>query len=300
MTPTPGSGSDVPRSHDDWRSLAAAYAIDALDAAERAKFEAHLSTCAECRALVAAFRPVATGLGLAIEIESDAPPASLRGRTLARAMSQSQPGDASVSRVPTPFAPVTKATPAPTRQTRSSAPLWWLVAASLTAAVGFGIYSASLRQQIGVLRTMVTSASAEVQAVRTELANVRRDRGRLLTQVNVLSAADLHRVDLAGQSRASLAVARAYVSPTRGLMFSAEHLPALAAGHVYQIWVLAPTPISAGVLTPASDGTAAATLPMPKDVTLASITAVAVTEEPTPQGSAAPTMPILLVGNVGK
>jgi hypothetical protein len=118
--------------------------------------------------------------------------------------------------------------------------------------------------------------------------------------VTLLSAADLRRVDLAGQAQASRASARAFVSQSRGLMFSAEHLPALAAGHVYQVWVLAPTPISAGVVTPAPDGTATATMPMPNDVTLAAITAVAVTEEPSPQGSLTPTMPILLVGNVGR
>jgi hypothetical protein len=54
------------------------------------------------------------------------------------------------------------------------------------------------------------------------------------------------------------------------------------------------------VVTPARDGTATATMPMPNDVTLAAITAVAVTEEPNPQGSSTPTMPILLVGNVGR
>jgi anti-sigma-K factor RskA len=295
MTPTPGSGGGVVRSHEAWRELAAAYSIDALDAGERAEFEAHLATCAECRALVTSFGPVATGLGLAGEAE--APPLALRAKTLARATAQSQPGRSTVS-APLPFARATKAPRAP-----SSAPAWWLVAASVAAAVGLGIYSMALRQQLGVLRTLVASASAEVQTVRAELASVRRDSTRLSTQVSVLSAADIHRVDLAGQARASLAVARAYVSPTRGLMFSAEHLPTLAAGHVYQVWVLAKTakaPISAGVLTPASDGTAAATMPMPNDVTLASITAVAVTEEPTPQGSASPTMPILLVGSVGK
>jgi anti-sigma-K factor RskA len=293
MTQTPGfeggNVGDVPPSdHETWRAAAAAYALDALDAADREAFASHLETCVECRALVASYAPVMANLGLATEPLR--PPESLRARTLARAVNQPRPRSTMTSRPPLEV---------PARPARQAA-AWWLLAASLTAAVGLGIYAWSLRQQVGVLRTIVSQASAEVQAVRAELANVRRESTRLGSAVNVLSAADLRRVDLAGQAQASAATARAFVSQSRGLMFSAEHLPALAAGHVYQVWVLAPTPISAGVLTPAPDGTATATMPMPNDITLAAITAVAVTEEPSPQGSPTPTMPILLVGNVGR
>jgi anti-sigma-K factor RskA len=296
MTPTPGFegghvGGGSPRDHDEWRAAAAAYALDALDAAERTAFAAHLETCQECRTLVASYAPVVASLGLATDPIT--PPVSLRARTLARATSQ--PRATSGRR-----ALEARAESSAQRPLRQAAPSWWLVAASVTAAIGLGIYSWSLRQQVDVLRSIVSQASAEVQAVRAELASLRRDSARLGNAVQVLSAADLHRVDLAGQAGASAASARAFVSQSRGLMFSAEHLPALAAGHVYQVWVLAPTPISAGVVTPARDGTATATMPMPHDVTLAAITAVAVTEEPSPQGSLTPTMPILLVGNVGR
>jgi len=296
MTPTPGVvggnvGGGPPRDHDEWRAAAAAYALDALDAAERTAFVAHLETCAECRALVASYTPVMARLGLATDPLS--PPESLRARMLARATSQPR----ATSGQPAPEARTAGSTRRPARQ---AAPSWWLVAASLTAALGLGIYSWSLRQQVGVLRSIAAQASAEVQAVRAELASLRRDSTRLVSAVNVLSAVDLRRIDLAGQAGASAARASAFVSPSRGLMFSAEHLPALAAGHVYQVWVLAPTPVSAGVVTPARDGTATATMPMPNDVTLSAITAVAVTDEPTPQGSPTPTMPILLVGNVAR
>jgi len=294
MTPAPGFGTgDVPpRDHEEWRAAAAAYALDALDAADRKAFASHLETCVECRALVASYAPVLANLGLATEPLR--PPESLRARTLARAVNQPRPS--TVTGRPPLEAGAKSPAPQPARQTAS----WWLLAASLMAAAGLGIYAWSLRQQVGVLRTIVSQASAEVQAVRAELANVRRESTRLGSAVNVLSAADLRRVDLTGQAQASAASARAFVSQSHGLMFSAEHLPALAAGHVYQVWVLAPTPMSAGVVTPAPDGTATATMPMPNDVTVAAITAVAVTEEPSPQGSLSPTMPILLVGNIGR
>jgi anti-sigma-K factor RskA len=296
MTPTPGfGGADLPpRDHDEWRAAAAAYALDALDAAEGIAFAAHLETCAECRALVASYTPVVASLGLATDPMT--PPDALRARTLARATNQPRSTPAITDRTPLE---ARDASPAP-RLARQAAPSWWLVAASLTAAIGLGIYSWSLRQQVSVLRSMVSQASVEVRAVRAELASVRGDSTQLVSAVRVLTAADLYRVDLAGQAGASAASARAFVSQSRGLMFSAEHLPALAAGHVYQVWVLAPTPMSAGVLTPARDGSATVTMPMPNDVTLAAIAAVAVTEEPNPQGSLTPTMPILLVGNMGR
>jgi anti-sigma-K factor RskA len=277
-----------PRSHDEWRALAAAYAIDALDADERDAFEDHRATCAECRALVQSYAPVVAGLGLAVD--PDQPPASLRARTLARAAAQSQPARA--------IGQPAKATPMPTPAARRS-PSWWMVSVSLAAAVALAVYSFSLRQQLDVLRAVVAQASTEVQAVRAELASVRRDSSHLATVVNVLTAADVRRVDLAGKDRAAGATARAFVSQSHGLMFSAEHLPALAAGHVYQLWVVTDKPVSVGLLATAADGSASATLPMPGAVTAASIAAVAVTDEPSPQGSSTPTMPILLVGNAG-
>lgn len=62
---------------------AAAYALGALDAAERAAFEAHLATCAECRAEVQAFRE--TAAQLAAGAGGATPSGDLRERVLAEA-----------------------------------------------------------------------------------------------------------------------------------------------------------------------------------------------------------------------
>ena len=48
--------------NDDIHSLVGAYAVDALDDAERARFEEHLATCAECRAEVASLRGAAASV----------------------------------------------------------------------------------------------------------------------------------------------------------------------------------------------------------------------------------------------
>ncbi|MBM0123925.1 anti-sigma factor [Pimelobacter simplex] len=63
----------------DVHALSGAYAVDALDDAERARFEAHLAQCAECRDEVDGLREAAAVLGGAEAIE---PPAALRDRVL--------------------------------------------------------------------------------------------------------------------------------------------------------------------------------------------------------------------------
>jgi anti-sigma factor RsiW len=60
---------------DDIHSLVGAYAVDAVDDAERARFEAHLADCAECRAEVDSLRSAASSVSA---IADTPPPASLK------------------------------------------------------------------------------------------------------------------------------------------------------------------------------------------------------------------------------
>ena len=60
-------------------TLAGPYALDALEAAERDRFERHLRGCRSCLREVRAFTATATALGLAA---AATPPARLRGRVL--------------------------------------------------------------------------------------------------------------------------------------------------------------------------------------------------------------------------
>ena len=61
-------------------ALSGAYAMDALDDLERARFEAHLAACAECRAEVASLQDAAATLSSMAEV---APPPAMRDKILA-------------------------------------------------------------------------------------------------------------------------------------------------------------------------------------------------------------------------
>jgi anti-sigma-K factor RskA len=108
--------------------LSAAYALDALDPNERGEFEEHLAECQACRDTVADFREAAALL--AYEANMPAPPPTLRRRILEAAK----------------------------RERRNVVPLrprWALPAAATVAAVaacaaiGLGIWAASLNSRLG-------------------------------------------------------------------------------------------------------------------------------------------------------
>jgi anti-sigma-K factor RskA len=71
----------------DLHQLSGAYAMDALDDVERARFEHHLAACESCRVEVASFRATVTELA---GIEAVEPPPSMRSEVLARAQTTRQ------------------------------------------------------------------------------------------------------------------------------------------------------------------------------------------------------------------
>jgi anti-sigma-K factor RskA len=71
----------------DLHELVAPYALDALDADERERFERHLAECERCSAQLAGFQDAAGALAFAAE--GPEPPPSLRGRILDSARADS-------------------------------------------------------------------------------------------------------------------------------------------------------------------------------------------------------------------
>ena len=114
----------------DTHDLTAAYALHALDAEEREAYEEHLAQCARCRDELAQLQESAAALAWAVE--APAPPPALRARILAEATAGRD-----------------NVVPLPLRARR----VWQAAAAvAACAAVGLGIWAATLHNSLGTAR----------------------------------------------------------------------------------------------------------------------------------------------------
>lgn len=114
----------------DTHDLTAAYALHALDAEEREAYEEHLAQCARCRDELAQLQESAAALAWAAE--APAPPAALRARILEEATAGRE-----------------NVVPLPLRARR----VWQAAAAvAACAAVGLGIWAATLHNSLGTAR----------------------------------------------------------------------------------------------------------------------------------------------------
>lgn len=119
-------------------SLSAAYALHALSADEEREYEAHLAGCRKCQEEVASFTGTVTALAFGAPPEH--PPAELRKRILDSA------------RVDRPNVV--------TLRPRWAYPALVAAAVAGSAAVGLGIWAASLHSQLGAPRALALKGAA--------------------------------------------------------------------------------------------------------------------------------------------
>ena len=112
---------------DDHRELTAAYALDALDARERDRYEAHLATCEECREELASFWAVSGALAHAAG--GPAPPPALRERILQQARSE-------------------RPNVIPFRRRFALTPAAGIAAVAAVLALGLGLWGTSLSREL--------------------------------------------------------------------------------------------------------------------------------------------------------
>jgi anti-sigma-K factor RskA len=303
MTQREGPGG-LMMTHDEAVLLVAAYALDALDAAERAPFEGHVASCALCQREFAELQRVTVGLGLsggAVE-----PPPDLKARVLARAVAERQATPKAAPQQPLSSATVVQLPLGPTRSAANPpaprSPSWLALAASVVLAIGLGTYAMSLRSRLSDADRMIGEYSARLETVRDQLASERLRATRLANTINVLGAPDIVKVTLRGQADAPAAVGRAYISASRGMIFETEQLPVLPAGKVYQLWVIpgekGKLPVSAGIFIVAPNGSFSLMRPLPEGVTAPQI--VAVTVEDGPNGVVQSKNAPVLAGQAGQ
>jgi anti-sigma factor RsiW len=138
----------------DLHDLTAAYALDALDADDAREYEAHLARCERCRAELASLSEAAGALAYAPD--APAPPAELRARILQQAQRE-------------------RPNVVPLRS-RWVAPLAAAAAVAACAAIGLGIWAASLHGKLD-RQQRLASVLGDPAAQRSSLAD---DRGTLV------------------------------------------------------------------------------------------------------------------------
>jgi len=257
-------------SHEELRELASAYVLDALDAGDRERFQAHLSDCAACQAEVRSFRPVVDALAQIVDSRQPSP--ELRARVLDNRRSR-----AGVVQPFRPAAPFRPAIVVP----------WFLATAAALILAVLTPYTVQLRNRTRELAAAVRDLTARLGDTDRQLVAVRGE-------VSLLTAPDVRRVDLRGQSVAPQAGARAFWSRSRGVYFVASDLPPLPSGKEYQLWFVTPSgPVSASVFRTDERGRAETLGDVP--LGMPEPTALAVTLEPA-GGSPQPTSSLYLVG----
>lgn len=261
------------------------YAFGQLSPDERRDVERHVG---ECDACAADLRELTTVMeGLAQVADPIAPPPALKARVLATlgGLSQEPPR-------PRGDAPRALRGPAGTVVRRQGHPAWLAVAAAVIFGLAALLYLNALSRQ---------RLADEVANARMLIADLqqRLDQNTAHTALTIaiLTASDMQPIALSGREDATGSTARAYWSPTRGLLLVADNLPVPPPGRIYQVWLIGGSgPVSAGVLGAPNAGRGMLIVPPPAGTASGAIT-VAVTDEP-PGGLPAPTGAMRLVGSL--
>jgi anti-sigma factor RsiW len=236
--------------NDDIHALSGAYAVDAVDDAERTLFERHLAACAECQAEVAGFRATTEQLA---ELINATPPERLRDQVL-HDISLVRPIPPEVSR---------QAAERIEGRSRGAAPHAERGTAGGATATGVTSITSRVerRQASGtqrVNRWLAAAAAVVVLGGGTVAALHPWDR-QSQVQVSladrVLQAPDAQRFVQTVASGGTATVVRSK-SVGRAVL-ETDHFVEAPSGKVYQLWLQAPggRMVSAGLLPTASDQT---------------------------------------------
>jgi anti-sigma-K factor RskA len=251
-------------AHEQYADRVELYALGALNPQERREFELHLAECEVCTADVRRLVPVVAALAFAAAPAEPSP--AVRSALMGRI-----------------------------RRSSDERTNWLALAASILLLVALGGYALQLRRSVTLLETRLHETALRADATERQIADVRRTALEAQSAMAVMTAPDLARIDLAGQTVAPSATARAFWSRSRGLVLTGANLPAPPAGRTYQLWVLTnqPAPISAGLLKPDANGRISGTFATPPDIPAP--VAMALTLEPE-GGVPSPTGEKYLVG----
>ena len=251
--------------HEQFAEDLALYALGCLEGSERTSLENHLAECASCRRELEQLRGDAALL--ALTTVGPAPPPRAKSRLMQQ-----------LTREPE-LQPVRSRTP------------WWAALGWLAAAAMLAVVVLVLSQNER-LRNDTARLSAKSEQLKSQFDQAQRI-------AETLTAADSIRVSvLPVNYKTPPPEGKAIYSRQRnGLIFVASHLPSFPAQKAYELWLIPANgaPLPAGVFKPDAKGAAVVVNPpLPPGVEAKGF---AITVEPE-QGSATPTMPIVMMGAV--
>jgi anti-sigma-K factor RskA len=201
------------RLHD----LADAYALDALDDAERARFERHLPGCRSCADEVRRYTEVTTALAMAVAAE---PPPGLRDRVLA--------ATAVTRQLPPQVAEPRRLRALPTSPWVPRLAMAGAVV-GVAAAVTLGVIQVSTEDRLNTAQAQSQAIAAVLAAPDAQLRSAHASVGGTATVVLSYSQ--------------------------QKIVFTSSGLPVLPSSEVYQLWLIGPVNArSGGLLSEASDG----------------------------------------------
>jgi anti-sigma-K factor RskA len=237
--------------------LSGAYALDALDQAERERFEHHLRRCPACAEDVRQMTSTATALALAVAAE---PPAGLKQRVLAAAAA-------------TPQLPPLPSAAARRRRGRHVTRSAWfprlalgVAAVGVAAAVALAVVTVSTQDRLNTVQAQNQALAGVLAAPDAQIATARSSTGGTATVV--LSYAQ------------------------QKMIFTSSGLPRLPNAKVYELWLLSTgSAVPAGLLPQPTDGKTAPVLASG----LTSADKVGVTVEPAGGTNTPTTTPILVM-----
>ncbi len=262
-------------NHDDLAALAPGYALGTLTDEEARTFASHLPTCDECRRSVRDMAAVGESLGRALPPQT--PPPGLRDRVLTRATLPASPKRHVQSAIASP----------------GGMRYRWLAAAAALVAAVTSVMAWQYREDAARARIEQQATEQQLRSLEQQIAQLQAGVSTAAQTRSVLAARDMARIELLGQPPAPGATGRVFWSPTHGLVFAATNLPELPPGRVYQLWVVADAPISAGIGQPTGGGELSV---VSTPTAPARPKAFALTIEPE-GGSPAPTSPMFLLGS---
>ena len=270
--------------HQDYQQLLIPHSLDALEVSEARELEAHLETCAECRAEFVALRDDAALLAYSAE------PAEPRPAVRARIL-ESVRAPQIVDR-----AGAVMTDKVVTMRPRANWNVWTKglrIAAGL-AFIALLIGLVVLWRREVKLQQEVAQLNGQLNTQQHELVRDRDVLARQREALALLNSPDAKRMELAGSETAQNARGSfVYDQKTGKAVFVADGLPATPPDKAYELWFIPKghSPMPGRIFTVDSSGHALLPEQMPTDAMGNAV--IAITLEPK-RGSAVPTGAIYL------